>query len=68
MYDGITEAADEKGVEFGDEGLSDALLRNAGQPARELVRSITNEVLQFNRQDQHDDITLIVAKFLNTAA
>jgi serine phosphatase RsbU (regulator of sigma subunit)/predicted enzyme related to lactoylglutathione lyase len=66
--DGITEAADENGVEFGDEGLSNALLRNAAQPAQELVRSITNEVLQFNRQDQHDDITLIVAKFLDTAA
>lgn len=61
--DGITEAVDENGVEFGEEGLLNALRCRSAEPARELVQSITNEVLRFNRREQHDDITLIIAKF-----
>ncbi len=65
--DGITEATDENGGEFGEEGLAKAIRRHAGQPAGELVQSITNDVLQFSTEEQHDDITLIIAKFLDGA-
>jgi serine phosphatase RsbU (regulator of sigma subunit)/catechol 2,3-dioxygenase-like lactoylglutathione lyase family enzyme len=64
--DGITEAESEEGLEFGDEGLIRALRSGSGQSARELVRSITNDVMQFSRGERHDDITLIVARFLET--
>jgi serine phosphatase RsbU (regulator of sigma subunit) len=62
--DGITEAVDENGVEFGEEGLANAIRAGSMQPARDLVRSITDDVLRFSRQEQNDDITLIVAKFI----
>ena len=66
--DGITEAEDENGIEFGDEGLVNAIRCSSSQPARDLVRSITDDVLRFSQQEQHDDITLIIAKFIDTAA
>jgi serine phosphatase RsbU (regulator of sigma subunit)/uncharacterized glyoxalase superfamily protein PhnB len=66
--DGITEAAGQNGIEFADEGLADALRRGAGRSACDLVRSITNEVLRFSGQERHDDITLIVARSIPTAA
>ena len=52
-------------------GNCDVVLLNAiscrlSQPARDLVRSITNDVLRFSRQEQHGDITLIIAKFIDT--
>lgn len=61
--DGITEAADAAGIEFGEEGLANAIRRGVGQRAKELVRSITDDVRRFGEQEQRDDITLIVAKF-----
>jgi serine phosphatase RsbU (regulator of sigma subunit)/uncharacterized glyoxalase superfamily protein PhnB len=64
--DGITEAADADGIEFGEEGLANALRCCSKLPARDLVRSITDDVLRFSREEQHDDITLIVAKFVDT--
>jgi serine phosphatase RsbU (regulator of sigma subunit) len=66
--DGITEAADQNGIEFGDEGLANALRCSSRQSAQDLVRSITHEVLRFSGQEQHDDITLIVARSIDTAA
>jgi serine phosphatase RsbU (regulator of sigma subunit)/catechol 2,3-dioxygenase-like lactoylglutathione lyase family enzyme len=66
--DGIIEAENVEGMEFGDEGLMRALRGGSGQSARELVRSITNDVMQFGGSEQHDDITLIVARYLETTA
>jgi serine phosphatase RsbU (regulator of sigma subunit)/predicted enzyme related to lactoylglutathione lyase len=63
--DGITEAADENGEEFGEEGLARALVRGSNQSARELVLSITDDVRRFSSQEQNDDITLIVARSLD---
>jgi len=66
--DGITEAADQNGIEFGDEGLANALRCSSRQaPAQDLVRSITPEVLRFSGHEQHDDITLIVARSIDKA-
>ena len=59
--DGITEAADVRGEEFGEERLI-ALLRDrqdAGAPA--LLRSILKAVQDFSPGEQADDLTAIVA-------
>jgi serine phosphatase RsbU (regulator of sigma subunit)/catechol 2,3-dioxygenase-like lactoylglutathione lyase family enzyme len=60
--DGITEACNDDDEEFGEARLVNALRRNSGQPPRELVDSVVREVRQFSPHEQHDDITLIVAR------
>jgi len=60
--DGVTEAFNEAGEEFGDERLVAALRRHRTQCSQAMVASIVEEVRQFSPQEQYDDITLIVAK------
>jgi serine phosphatase RsbU (regulator of sigma subunit) len=60
--DGITESFNDAGDEFAEERLIAALRRNREQPSEAFVRSIVDEVRQFSRGEQHDDITLILAR------
>ena len=60
--DGVTEAFNDRGEEFGEERLADALVRHCKLPARQLFAAITDEIRQFNPHEQSDDITLMVAK------
>jgi len=60
--DGVTEAFNDAGEEFGEERLLETLLKRRALPAVELSRSVVDEVCSFNTSEQHDDITLIVAK------
>ena len=60
--DGITEAFDHAGDEFGEARLSDALRRHRGLCSQELLSAIVGEVQRFSPHEQNDDITLIVAK------
>jgi phosphoserine phosphatase RsbU/P len=60
--DGITEAFDNAGDEFGEARLSEALRRHRGLCSQELLSAIVGEVRRFSPQEQNDDITLIVAK------
>jgi serine phosphatase RsbU (regulator of sigma subunit)/catechol 2,3-dioxygenase-like lactoylglutathione lyase family enzyme len=61
--DGITESFNEDGEEFGEERLTEALLRHREQPANGVLSSVVGEVRNFSRaREQHDDITMIVAK------
>ena len=60
--DGMTEAFDEEGCEFGEERLATALCRNKTLPAPALLGAVLQEVQRFSPQEQHDDITLLVAK------
>jgi len=60
--DGVTEAFNEAGEEFGDQRLIDALRRHRKQSPQAMVASIVDEVSQFGPREQYDDITLIVAK------
>lgn len=60
--DGVTEAFNEADEEFGEQRLVEALRRHRHQPSKELLTSIVGEVRQFSPHEQHDDITLIVAK------
>ena len=48
--------------EFGERRLIEALRQHRGQSANELLASIIGEVRQFSSSEQHDDITLIVAR------
>jgi serine phosphatase RsbU (regulator of sigma subunit) len=60
--DGITEASDERGEEFGEGSLIEALRQYRQLPCRDLLTAIVDEVRRFSPQEQGDDITAIVAK------
>jgi serine phosphatase RsbU (regulator of sigma subunit) len=60
--DGVTESLDGRGEEFGEERLVETLRRNLSLPTQRLLASVVDEVRAFSPQEQHDDITLIVAK------
>ena len=60
--DGVTESFDAKGEEFGEQRLIDVLRCNCAHPPQRLLDSIVGEVRRFSPHEQHDDITLIVAK------
>jgi len=60
--DGITESYDAEKEEFGEGRLIEALRRNCGLSPQCLMDSIVAEVQNFSPQEQHDDITLIIAK------
>jgi len=60
--DGITEACDQKGQEFGEDSLIERLRCHRDQPCQSGLQAITAEVRNLNPTDQHDDITLILAK------
>jgi serine phosphatase RsbU (regulator of sigma subunit)/catechol 2,3-dioxygenase-like lactoylglutathione lyase family enzyme len=59
--DGITESFNDAGEEYGEARLLDALRRNADKSPDSVIASIVDELRQFSRE-QHDDITLIVAR------
>jgi sigma-B regulation protein RsbU (phosphoserine phosphatase) len=61
--DGVTEALNPAGVEFGEEKLRSIVSESLQLPARELAEAIIAKVLRWQAQAaQHDDITLIVVK------
>jgi serine phosphatase RsbU (regulator of sigma subunit)/catechol 2,3-dioxygenase-like lactoylglutathione lyase family enzyme len=60
--DGITESFNTAGQEFGEQRLIEALYRYRDLPAAAVVCSIVDEIRRFSPEEQHDDITLIVAK------
>lgn len=60
--DGITEAFNDGGDEFGEERLIEVLRKNADRSSEAIIAAIVDEVRHFSPREQHDDITLIVAK------
>lgn len=60
--DGIVESFDGSGDEFGEQRLIDSLLRHRHLPSDSLANAIVDEVRRFSPHEQHDDITLIIAK------
>jgi serine phosphatase RsbU (regulator of sigma subunit) len=60
--DGVTEAFNDRGEEFGEQRLVDSLRRHREQRPRALLDSILGDVKQFSPHEQHDDITLLVAR------
>jgi serine phosphatase RsbU (regulator of sigma subunit) len=62
--DGITESFSPSGEEFGEERLTATLRRHCQLSAQSLLTAIVDEVRSFSPHEQHDDITLIIAKCL----
>ena len=60
--DGVTEALTDRGEEFGEENLIQRLRHYREHPCQVAVEAITNEVRALSPGDQHDDITLIMAR------
>src|SRR5215470_10491109 len=61
--DGITESFNDSGEEFGEERLVAALRRHRSLSSEQLLDAIVDEVQRFSPHEQHDDVTLIIAKF-----
>ena len=60
--DGITESYNSADEQFGEQRLIEALLRHRQASSQAALASIVDEVQRFNPHEQHDDITLIIAK------
>src|SRR5438105_234046 len=60
--DGITESYNCAEEEFGESRLIEALRRHRELPSPALLASIVPDVQRFSPHEQHDDITLIIAK------
>ena len=61
--DGVTEALNPAGVEFGEEKLRSTVIESLQFPARETAKKVIAKVLEWQGQaSQHDDITLAVVK------
>ncbi len=64
--DGIIDALNEAAEEYGEERLAAALKCHCKLDADKMVKTIVDDVRRFSRNEQHDDITLIVAKGRNS--
>ena len=60
--DGVTESFNDTEEEYGEQRLIDALTRNHELESSDLLGSIVDDVRRFSPHEQHDDITLIVAR------
>jgi len=61
--DGVTEALDRQGMEFGMENLNRSILASAHEGAAEIVSRLTQELRSFaGTEVQHDDVTVIVIR------
>ena len=60
--DGITESYNSADEQFGEERLVQALKRLCAASSQCVLNSIVEEVQRFSPHEQHDDITLIIAK------
>ncbi len=63
--DGVTEAENRDGEEFGESRLVDALANHSHLPLEALLQGVVNAVQQFSSgSEQQDDITLVIARSL----
>jgi len=60
--DGVTESFNAAEEEFGEQRLLEALQQHRELPAAGLLAFVVEEIQKFSPLEQHDDITLIVAK------
>jgi serine phosphatase RsbU (regulator of sigma subunit) len=67
--DGVSEALDPAGEEFGDARLLEAVERHVTAGAQDLVAHVVNAVREFSRgAAQSDDITVMVIRYLGAGA
>jgi phosphoserine phosphatase RsbU/P len=62
--DGITEARNAAGEEFGESRLLETLQHCSHLPVESLLQAVVRSVQQFTGGEQQDDITLVVARSL----
>lgn len=63
--DGVTEAENGDGEEFGESRLVDTLANHSHLPLEDLLQAVVNAVQQFSSgSEQQDDITLVIARSL----
>jgi len=60
--DGVTEAMNRDGEEFGEARLADLLVSSRGRPACEIADRVILDVKAFSGGNQHDDLTLVVVR------
>lgn len=60
--DGITESFNHHDEEFGERRLLEVLQRHRHLAAPDLLSAVVNEVRTFSPHEQHDDVTLIIAR------
>ena len=60
--DGVTESFNESEEEFGEHRFIAALQRSSTLPPQAILSAIIDEIRLFSPHEQHDDITLIVAR------
>ena len=60
--DGVTEAHNREGQEFGEESFIESLRRHRDRPCQSAIEAIAEEVRALNPDHQHDDITMILAR------
>jgi serine phosphatase RsbU (regulator of sigma subunit)/predicted enzyme related to lactoylglutathione lyase len=60
--DGVSESLNDAEEEFGEQRLIEALRRHRELSSEALLAAIIEELQRFSAREQHDDITLIVAK------
>jgi serine phosphatase RsbU (regulator of sigma subunit)/catechol 2,3-dioxygenase-like lactoylglutathione lyase family enzyme len=60
--DGVTESMDHSAEEFGEDRLVESLRRHRELGPQSLLTSVVADVRAFSPHEQHDDITLIIAK------
>ena len=60
--DGVTDAFNQAGEEFGVGRLIEAMWKHRELSPQPMLAAIVAEIRQFSPDEQHDDITLIVAK------
>ncbi len=61
--DGVTEASNDQGEELGERFLIEALRQHRELSCQALLATIVDGVRRLGSQEQHDDITAIIAKF-----
>jgi serine phosphatase RsbU (regulator of sigma subunit) len=60
--DGIIEAANEQGEEFGENRLLDLIRANHAAPVHSILTAVLAAVQDFSRSEQADDLTLVAAR------
>jgi serine phosphatase RsbU (regulator of sigma subunit) len=60
--DGITEAFNDTDEEFGEDRLVESLRRYRHLSAQGIISAVVEDVRRFSAYEQHDDITLTIAK------
>jgi serine phosphatase RsbU (regulator of sigma subunit) len=60
--DGLTESFNKEGEEFGEARVIETLRRYRELPSSALLACLVDDVRQFSPHEQHDDITVIVAR------